>query len=205
MTEKERDAAAAEGADGAVDDEELEDEDELEDELDEDEDELDELEDEEDLEDEEEGAVPISPSQAATAVPAAGGRRLRGVPKAGPAPLTASERAVRVDDRFSGWFVLAVVAVFALIFVNAIFFGHSGFVTGLFPTPTPVVTAAPSLSPSSAAPSLEPSSSVVPSSSSAAPSASAGASAPASAAPASPSASPSTAAPASAAPSPSAS
>ena len=191
MTDKERDAAAAEGADGGVDDEELEDEDEFED---------------EDVDDEDAVVAPSSPSHAATAVPAAAGRRLRGQPRTVAAPLTASERAVKVDDRFSGWFVIAVVAVFALIFLNAIFLGHSGFVGGLFATPTPAVTASPSLSPSSVAPSSVPSSSAGPSSSASAGASSAAASP--SAAAASPSASaaasPSTT-PASAAPSPSAS
>ena len=185
MTDKERDAAAAEGADGGVDDEELEDEDEFED---------------EDVDDEDAVVAPSSPSHAATAVPAAAGRRLRGQPRTVAAPLTASERAVKVDDRFSGWFVIAVVAVFALIFLNAIFLGHSGFVGGLFATPTPAVTASPSLSPSSVAPSSVPSSSAGPSSS-----ASAGASSSAGASPSPSAAAPSPSARASSAPSPSAS
>ncbi len=189
MTDKERDAAAAEGADGGVDDEELEDEDEFED---------------EDVDDEDAVVAPSSPSHAATAVPAAAGRRLRGQPRTVAAPLTASERAVKVDDRFSGWFVIAVVAVFALIFLNAIFLGHSGFVGGLFATPTPAVTASPSLSPSSVAPSSVPSSSAGPSSSGA-PSASAGASSSAGASPSPSAAAPSPSARASSAPSPSAS
>lgn len=123
-------------------------------------------------------------------------RRLRGQPRAAELPASVAERAVRVDDRVSGVFVIAVVAVFALIFANAILFGHSGFVTGLFPTPTPVVTPSPSAaapSPSAAAPS----SSAPSPSSSAAPSPSASAAASGSVAPPSPPASP--------APSPSAS
>jgi cytoskeletal protein RodZ len=134
------------------------------------------------------------PAGAVAAPPARGGRRLRGQPKTAAAPLTASERAVKVDDRFSGWYVIAVVAVFALIFANAVLFGHGGFVGGLFPTPTPTVapTAAPTASPAptSAAPSVSaspasPSASASPAASpSTAPSVSAApSSAPASAAP----------------------
>lgn len=121
-------------------------------------------------------------------------RRLRGQPRAAELPASVAERAVRVDDRVSGVFVIAVVAVFALIFANAILFGHSGFVTGLFPTPTPVVTPSPSPAPSSAAPSsaapspsaAAPSSAAPSPSSSAAPSPSASAAASGSDAPPSP-------------------
>ena len=180
MTDKERDAAAASGAGSAIDDDaagadEPDETDEFED-------------DDEDKEAEEAGAA--QPSRIGSAAPAAApGRRLRGQPTTVPAP-TVSERAVRVDDRFSSWYVIAVLGVFALILANAVLFGHSGFVTGLVATPTPIATqspvasAPPSIAPSeSAVPSAVPSSpaaSPVPSSSvSAAPASSAPASAPA--------------------------
>ena len=182
MTDKERDAAAASGAGSAIDDDAAGADGP---------DETDEFgDDDEDEETEAEEAEAAQPSRIGAAAPAAApGRRLRGQPTTVPAP-TVSERAVRVDDRFSSWYVIAVLGVFALILANAVLFGHSGFVTGLVATPTPIATqspvasAPPSIAPSeSAVPSAVPSSpaaSPVPSSSvSAAPVSSAPASAPA--------------------------
>ena len=191
MTDQERDAAAAEGAERAADEDAA-----TSDELDEgeDQDEFDEDEDEDEGLEDDEAAAPAAvggASTAATGRAGLAGRRLRSQPRTVAAPPSVSERAVRVDDRVSGWYVMAVVGVFALIFANAIFLGHSGFVGGLFPTPTPVVTAAPTLAPSAAAPSAAAPSSAAPS---AASSSSAGAS---------PSAAPASSAPASTVPSPS--
>ncbi len=133
MTDQERDAAAASGADGATEGTGADEPDELkgDEELEGDH--------EEEFEDAE-AATPAGFAPVAPAVPR--GRRLRGQPTTVAAP-SVSERAVRVDDRFSSWYVIALVAVFGLIFANAILFGHSGFISGLFPTPTPIVTASP--------------------------------------------------------------
>ncbi|HEY4752039.1 MAG TPA: hypothetical protein VIH37_02065, partial [Candidatus Limnocylindrales bacterium] len=156
MTDQERDAAAAGGAgddteDDAAGGEELEHV-EAADEIDEGDEQAEPEEEEfegEEFEDEEPAtAVPAG----AVAAPPARGRRLRGQPKTVAAPRTASERAVKVDDRFSGWYVIAVVTVFALIFVNAVFFGHGGFVSGFLATPTPTIAPTASAAPTSAAP-----------------------------------------------------
>lgn len=187
MTDEERDAAAATDAAGAADEDAADAE------------EPQELDEDDELEDDEEQDEEPAPGFAPIATPTpAGPRRLRGQPTTAAAP-TASERAVHVDDRFSRWFVIAIVAVFGLIFANAILFGHAGFVTGLMPKPTPVITASPTVGPSSQAPSSQ-----APSSSeSAAPSAS-GSAAPSSSAGASSSAAPSSSASAGASPAPSA-
>ena len=56
---------------------------------------------------------------------------------------TVSEQAVHVKDRASAIFVIVVVGVFAVIFLNALFFGHKGMFSGLLPHATPVATEAP--------------------------------------------------------------
>ncbi len=168
MTEQERDAAAL-GADGAVDDEAVTDaalvtEDDA---------------DESDQSDETENAANAVPdgeavAGAGAAAAAAGGRRNRGLPKAAPAAPSVSEQAVRVDDRASAWFVIALVAIFAIVFANALLLGNGGLVSHILPTPTPVVTPVPTAKPT-AAPTASPKATptAVPSaSSSAAPSAS---------------------------------
>jgi hypothetical protein len=100
--------------------------------------------------------------------PAGTARRTRSFGRSAPArPATASETAVRVDDRVSAVFVVATVVVFALILLNGIVAGRGGFLTPIAtPTPVPSLSAAPSGSPS-AAPSA--SGSVVPSASPSAP------------------------------------
>ena len=62
---------------------------------------------------------------------------------------TASDIAVHVDDRASAIFVIGVIAVFVLIFLNALVLGKGGFLTPI-PTPKPVASLAPA---ASAAPS----------------------------------------------------
>jgi hypothetical protein len=123
---------------------------------------------------------------AAAAVTGSAGRRKgKGAPAKGPvaAPSVAQE-AVHVSDRASAVFVIVVVGVFVAIILYGLLFGHSGFVTDVMATPTPVptvpATAAPTVAPS-AAPSA---------SASSAPSASAS-SAPSASASAAPSAGPS--------------
>ena len=163
MTEQERDAAAL-GADGAVDDEAVTDaalvtEDDA---------------DESDQSDETENAANAVPdgeavAGAGAAAAAAGGRRNRGLPKAAPAAPSVSEQAVRVDDRASAWFVIALVAIFAIVFANALLLGNGGLVSHILPTPTPVVTPVPTAKPTasptavpSASPSAAPSASPAP-------------------------------------------
>ena len=114
---------------------------------------------------------------AASAGPAAGGRarglttRLRGerpgaADAAPAAPATARpETLPYVDDRFSKIWVAAVVAVFALIFLNAIFLGNGGLLTTTpSPSPSPSQSVAPSVSPSRS-PTSSPSESPSPSAS----------------------------------------
>src|SRR5664279_2258872 len=62
---------------------------------------------------------------------------------------TASDIAVHVDDRVSAIFVIGVIAVFVLIFLNALVLGKGDFLTPI-PTPKPVPSLAPA---ASAAPS----------------------------------------------------
>ncbi len=135
-------------------------------------------------------AVATTPARAgrASATSRGAGRGPRGT--RGPAVparvQTASDIAVHVDDRISAIFVIGVLAVFALIFLNAFLLGKGGLLTPL-PTPAPISSASPAASVAPIA------------------SASPAASAPASAAPsASPAASPSAGASASPAPSASA-
>jgi hypothetical protein len=114
---------------------------------------------------EEEGGIEAAP------VLAPGGRRLepevRGPRVRGPKPartVFAVDPALRIKDRASEAFVIVSVVVFALIFANAMLFGHGGAFSPV-PTPTPVPTVAPvSPSPSggespSVAPTTAPSSS----------------------------------------------
>jgi hypothetical protein len=60
---------------------------------------------------------------------------------------TASDIAVHVDDRASAIFVIAVIGVFVLIFLNAVVLGKGGLLTPI-PSPTPI----PSLVPGTQAP-----------------------------------------------------
>ena len=68
-------------------------------------------------------------------------------PTATPTP---SELAVRIDDRISAVFVIAVTAFYIAIFVYAIFLGGSGLLTPT-PTPRPTASAPPVESPSESA------------------------------------------------------
>jgi hypothetical protein len=158
MTEQERDAAVL-GANGAVDDETVDDAALAEGALgDEDE--------QGDAEDAGATGAAVAGSGAGAAVAAAGagagaaagGRRNRGAPKAAPAAPSVSEQAVRVDDRASAWFVIGLVALFAIVFANALLLGQGGLVSNLFPTPTPIVTPAPTAKPT-AIPTAAPSAS----------------------------------------------
>ena len=73
------------------------------------------------------------------------GRPMRPTPTSGP---TRSEQAVRIDDRVSQAFVLVTVAVFVLIFANAILLGRGGVFAAPSPSPSETVeSASPSLSP----------------------------------------------------------
>jgi hypothetical protein len=96
-----------------------------------------------------------------------GRSRAPGVAAAGTAGAAAAPAAAAarpdelpyVDDRFSKLWVLAIVGVFALIFLNAIFLGNGGLLTAS-PSASPSITqsASPSGSPP-ASPSTAPSSS----------------------------------------------
>jgi hypothetical protein len=133
-------------------------------------------------------------ASAASRATGRGPRGLRG-PATPARAQTASDIAVHVDDRASGIFVIGVIAIFVLIFLNAVVLGKGGFLTPI-PTPRPVASAAPAASVApiaSASPAASPQAS-------AAPSATAGPSAAASATP-----KPSASAKASASPKPSAS
>lgn len=102
------------------------------------------------------GAKKAPPSDAETAGRRFG-RRAATEPEHVP---TASERAVHIDDRISKVFVLGVAAIFALIFLNALFLGSGGlFAPVATPTPIPVATPAPSVTP---APSASPEASASP-------------------------------------------
>ena len=136
MTEQERDAAVL-GADGAVDDEAVDDAALAEDAF------------------EDEGTGATEAPVAAASATAAGTQRKRGTPKAAPVAPSVSEQAVRVDDRASAWFVMALVALFAIVFANALLLGHGGLVSNIFPSPTPAVTAAPTAKPT-AVPTAKP-------------------------------------------------
>ncbi|HEY8869136.1 MAG TPA: hypothetical protein VIM30_07065, partial [Candidatus Limnocylindrales bacterium] len=80
---------------------------------------------------EEEGEAP---PRVAPARPGRRGREFRPARAAAAAP-TPSETAVHVSDRWSSAFVTATVAVFAIIFLNGLLFGHGGFLRPL-PSPT---------------------------------------------------------------------
>jgi hypothetical protein len=133
MTDKERDPEAIGPAD-ATDEDETADDAELIDETDE----ADEL--------AEPGAQAVSGTAARGAADAAPigkrSRDRRAIPTAGAAP-TLSEQAVHIDDRPTAVFVIAIVAVFAAILVYGLLLGQKGFISGFFPTPTPIVTPTP--------------------------------------------------------------
>ena len=58
--------------------------------------------------------------------------------------------SLRIKDRASSIFVLVTVGVFVAILLNALVFGHGGFLTPLpSPTPVPSITAAPTAAPAS--------------------------------------------------------
>src|SRR5664279_255702 len=59
---------------------------------------------------------------------------------------TASDIAVHVDDRASAIFVTGVIAVFVLIFLNALVLGKGDFLTPI-PTPKPPATPKPTATP----------------------------------------------------------
>jgi len=151
MTDQERDAAAL-GADAAVDDETGVDD-------------TDEAEEAAAADDAVESVPAGTAAKGAATATAGGGRRNRGLPKAGPAAPSVSEQAVRVDDRASAWFVIALVALFAIVLANALLLGHGGLVSHLLPTPTPIVTPAPTAQPTAqptAAPTASPSATATP-------------------------------------------
>jgi hypothetical protein len=98
---------------------------------------------------------------------------------------TASDIAVHVDDRASAIFVIAVIAVFVLILLNAVVLGKGGLLTPI-PSPKPIPSLVPGTQapPPSASASASPSGSVAPAASgSSTPSGSASPSATGSAAP----------------------
>jgi hypothetical protein len=125
------------------------------------------VEEEDDLDLEEDGAV-VEPGPAgfpalvpAASPPSRGGRgaappRARGRAAApGPHPAPGAGGAHYVDDPVSRTWVIAVGAIFALLFAFAIVLGHGGLLTPLparTPLPTaPIATAAPSAVPTAAA------------------------------------------------------
>jgi hypothetical protein len=76
---------------------------------------------------------------------------------------TASDIAVHVDDRASAIFVIAVIAVFVLILLNAVVLGKGGLLTPI-PSPKPIPSLVPGTQapPPSASASASPSGSVAP-------------------------------------------
>lgn len=158
MTDEQRDPEAdeaeAQAQDAALD--------EAEDEIDM-ADEADEAEDADDL-----AEAPAAAPAAAASAPRRGKGKAAPVPQA--APPSVSEQAVHVDDRFSSWFVIAMVAIFVAILAYGVLLGRGGIITDVLATPKPVPTitiapsptATPTAAPSasaSAAPSAAPSAS----------------------------------------------
>src|SRR3954447_17398098 len=122
-----------------------------------------------------EEAVPVTAAAAAAgpaAATSARARRGQATPKVAAAP-SVSEQAVHIDDRASAIFVIAIVGLFALIFVGALLVGPGSLFGNVLrsATPTPVVeSASPSASPSGApSSSASASASVAPSVSASAP------------------------------------
>ena len=76
---------------------------------------------------------------------------------------TASDIAVHVDDRASAIFVIAVIAVFVLILLNAVVLGKGGLLTPI-PSPKPIPSLVPGTQapPPSASASASPGGSVAP-------------------------------------------
>ena len=107
----------------------------------------------------------------ASAASRSGGRGSRGGrgPAVPPRVQTASDIAVHIDDRVSVIFVIGVIVIFGLIFLNAVALGKGGLLSPLatprpIPSASPVASAAPSASPvASAAPSATPGGSLSPS------------------------------------------
>jgi len=83
-------------------------------------------------------------------------RRAARRPTAAPAPRP-SEQAVHIEDRASRVLVLAAIAIFTLILLNALLAGQGGMLDP-DPSPTPVPSATPS-PPASSSPSASPSAS----------------------------------------------
>ncbi len=118
-------------------------------------------------EDPELGAAAAAPASAAAAGKDRGGAKGTGPKQAQAAPSVASE-AVKVSDRASAIFVIAVVAVFVAILAWGLIGGKNGFLGSLMATPPPVETVAPDLTaepsvPASEAPSAPAPASVAPS------------------------------------------
>jgi len=133
-----------------------------EEEIDEDETDLEESDDFEDEVEEETAPVVAAGALADPMIGAAAlaGRKARG---ATPGPAPVAEPAIRINDRASKIFVIATVAVFALIFLNGMLLGTGGtFRPYITPSPAPSESLAPSASPSASG-SAAPSGSVGPS------------------------------------------
>ena len=66
------------------------------------------------------------------------------------APSSAPEEPPFIDDPVSKWWIGIIIAVFAVIFAFAIFFGSNGLLSGILdseeatPSPEPTLTASPS-------------------------------------------------------------
>src|SRR6478736_2975441 len=100
---------------------------------------------------EEESAIPPAAGAAAAGAAAAaatGPRRSRGPSTPAPRPMTPGERAAKMTDRPSRYFVIVSVAVFVLILLYGLLGGHGGFLT---PVPVPTATAPGTAEPSSSA------------------------------------------------------
>lgn len=85
----------------------------------------------------------------ATQRPTSAQRRAAGAPSTTRAP-SPSEVAVHVKENVSRYYVIAAVAVFVIIFLNAILLGTGGVLRPLA-TPTPIPTESPSESPGASA------------------------------------------------------
>ena len=72
------------------------------------------------------------------------------------APGSGSEEPPFIDDPVSKWWIAAIIAVFAVIFAFAIFFGSGGLFSGIFDSedetasPAPTLVASPTPGPTDA-------------------------------------------------------
>jgi hypothetical protein len=106
------------------------------------------FEDEDELDEEAEADTAPVVGAGTIAGPVVGAAAVVGRPTRGPTSSSApvAEPAIRINDRASKIFVIATVAVFALIFLNGMLLGTGGtFRPYITPSPAPSVSASPSV------------------------------------------------------------